>query len=555
MSWRTVRGGPRAIRLKPVQLTTSPGIDSGGSFSPDGNFAGVTAPTGTGRFEIYTRPVLRGSGREVQITSNGNQNIEPAWSPDGKWIAFHSAAAHGIWIVPAGGGTPRQISTFGSAPAWSPDSSSIAFRSLEPYSFALFDLPGVGRVDHLDGGARWLAPAQAHDRTEPAGTTRLSELESGRAPRAVQCPVAASHLVDDRSGFGRTAPGVYRNITCVTASPFLRPMAGSTSPALPVGAASSIHYVRKSSAEPVELHDGSSDQPLQVAVSHDGRRLSRGLPASASCGRPAATRRLRRSIATAWCGRGCPRFRPTGGGWRTWFSAGGARRAMDDECRWLGRCRRYRGSRSAKRRRLVERRQGDSLFVPRIRRGAVAAHRPRRWLATFVAADHRSDRTASCDAGRARCGVLAGTPTENLWKLSLASRRPRQLTYERENSSFPSISWNGQWIAYESQKGNTTQIKVIDRDGSGQVQLTDDDALNWSNSWAADNRRVAFASFRSGVWNIWSMSRVTKERKQITHHTAFGSFTRNPAWRPGTEEIVYEHWLVKGNIYMAEIDR
>jgi hypothetical protein len=57
------------------------------------------------------------------------------------------------------------------------------------------------------------------------------------------------------------------------------------------------------------------------------------------------------------------------------------------------------------------------------------------------------------------------------------------------------------------------------------------------------------------VWNIWWIDRVTKERKQITHHTAFGSFTRNPAWRPGTEEIVYEHWLVTGNIYLAEVGR
>jgi Tol biopolymer transport system component len=146
----------------------------------------------------------------------------------------------------------------------------------------------------------------------------------------------------------------------------------------------------------------------------------------------------------------------------------------------------------------------------------------------------------------------AGTPS-NLWKQSLAGGTARQLTFEREAASFPSISWDGQWIAYESQKGNTTQIQVIDRDGGRQLQLTDDEALNWSNSWAADNRRIAFASFRNGVWNIWWIDRVTKARKQITHHTAFGSFTRNPAWRPGTEEIVYEHWLVKGNIYLADV--
>ena len=59
----------------------------------------------------------------------GKRTYEPAWSPDGKLIAYHSRKRGGIWLIPALGGTARLLTDFGSRPAWSPDGSKIAFQS------------------------------------------------------------------------------------------------------------------------------------------------------------------------------------------------------------------------------------------------------------------------------------------------------------------------------------------------------------------------------------------------------------------------------------------
>ena len=70
-----------------TQLTDNSNEDWGPAWSPDGRRIAFASDR-DGDSEIYMMNV-RGSG-VTQLTNNSNKDSDPAWSPDGRWIAFAS---------------------------------------------------------------------------------------------------------------------------------------------------------------------------------------------------------------------------------------------------------------------------------------------------------------------------------------------------------------------------------------------------------------------------------------------------------------------------------
>jgi len=102
------------------------------SFSPDGQTVALCTIMSNGSLEIVTVPAEGGDG--TQLTDDPAKDFMPAWSPDGKTIAFVSdrGGLQYIYLMDADGGNPRRLTTneFPElAPAWSPDGSQIAFYS------------------------------------------------------------------------------------------------------------------------------------------------------------------------------------------------------------------------------------------------------------------------------------------------------------------------------------------------------------------------------------------------------------------------------------------
>ncbi|HTY41937.1 MAG TPA: amidohydrolase family protein [Thermoanaerobaculia bacterium] len=82
--------------------------------------------------DIYTIPI--GGGEARALTSGIPWDMQPRYSPDGKWIAFTSDRAGGdnIWIMDRDGRNPQQVTKenfrLPNSPAWTPDSQYIAAR-------------------------------------------------------------------------------------------------------------------------------------------------------------------------------------------------------------------------------------------------------------------------------------------------------------------------------------------------------------------------------------------------------------------------------------------
>jgi len=110
---------------------TAEGQEADARWSPDGTeIAYVSRRTGTG--DIWVIPAAGGTPR--QLTHDIREDNSPRWSPDGKWIAFFSQRGRqgDVWVVPAAGGTELRVTDDAAEEGnlqWVGKSSTLAYHT------------------------------------------------------------------------------------------------------------------------------------------------------------------------------------------------------------------------------------------------------------------------------------------------------------------------------------------------------------------------------------------------------------------------------------------
>ena len=548
--------------LRNTQITFSGGLAYDPSISPDGNSVAYSSDQ-SGKFEIYVNQLAPG-GREIQLTSNGQQNFLPAWSSDGQRIAYVSRG-HGIWIVPALGGVPKQLTEFGSWPAWSRDGAFIAFQSgqenaLPPSTIWIVSsgggvpkqitqpgnpLGGHGTPSWAPDGARivfaaidylssalWTVGVNGNDLKRIGSLDLRPNPDNGAIYSADGRSIYFSGYAGPHTNYGIVGIRVLPNGDAVGEPKLIMGFPGkgirhlSITPDGKKLAYASIDILSTLTALPMSpVSNEPAGPPAQLSNDRSQRHV---LPTFSPDGKKIAFGQWREgSGADVWL------LDPDGKN----LTQVTTDPAIDNVPNWFP--------------------EGDRLEFISNRSGQFTA-----WSISLAS----GKENLLVDLGPGVGGYARMSPdgkqiafnsvrsgTINVWIKTIDGGEPKQLTFDKEMMGFPCWSPDGKTLAMEVKRGPNDYLAIVPSDGGSPVQLVSDNGLSWPHDWSHDGDKILFAGQREGVWNIYWVSRSTKEQKQLTHYSKFNAFVRYPAWSPSGNQIVYEYAETTGNVWVMEM--
>lgn len=180
-------GGPER-KLAEVRFPSNEGLD----WSPDGKWLAVSDKDNVSdRFSIFLISPEAGERRRLTTPQNTEDDGLPAFSPDGRSIAFVRvrSSVQNIFVTPISGGKPKQVTSLNSYIAglsWTADGKEMIFSGISRSSgFTLWRVAAVGgepqTLEQLGIGNR-LDPAVAHRGNRLAYTQVVGTINVWQAP-------------------------------------------------------------------------------------------------------------------------------------------------------------------------------------------------------------------------------------------------------------------------------------------------------------------------------------------------------------------------------------
>lgn len=450
--------------LTVTRLTALDGLETLPAWSPDGRSIAYVSDQ-HGNPDIHVLDLA--SGSQLHLAESDAEDTQPAWSPDGRRIAFVSSRGRAarldqsvqfgyslggsIWIAPAFGGPPERVVESGFDPAWSPDGRALAFD-------ASLDGPRrIWRVE-LDGGEPMRVSADASGarvHTRPAWSPDGSWI---------------AFQQHDGSNVGASGIGIV-------------PASG--------GPAAAVVPVQGRNLSPEWLSDStlvfSSDRggALNLWLVHIDRASGapRGEPVRLTTG---TTSEVEPAVAP---GRDTVAFSAV---------------------------------------RLV-----DDLWSVAIDPAAGAATGEPRRVSSFA----WNDLAPSLAPGGRRIALSSDRDGDfDVWTVGLDGADARPVARGAGNALQPVWSPDGATLAWFDDSGGDNDIHAAPAGGGSAVRLTDSPAQDINPYWSPDGTSIAFMSDRTGQLEVWIMDADGGRPRRVTSIGATGHTAR---WSPDGRWILF----------------
>ena len=91
-------------------------------------------------------------------------------------------------------------------------------------------------------------------------------------------------------------------------------------------------------------------------------------------------------------------------------------------------------------------------------------------------------------------------------------------------------------IVFVSDRDGNWEIYVMNADGSGRTNLTNNPAADYDSTWSPDGTKIAFISDRDGNWEIYVMNADGSGQTRLTNNPAND---HGPTWSPDGAMIAF----------------
>jgi len=440
-----------------LPLTTAPGLEQDPAWSPEGTRIVYTSDE-SGNMDVWVKQIA--AGQKVNLTGgHSGYDGKPAWSPDGEWIAFISERnGGGIFMLPALGGIPKQVSSLsfaisqsrtGSIPniSWSPDGSELAYAvagSLYTISSAggvpsAFPLPPKGLI------VGYLEPAWSPDGNRIACTGLV-------AMGVSTSQIWSLHRMEDD-------PLPVTEGTYMDHSPVWAPDGKS------------IFFISD--------RGGTSDV-WWLPVDNRGNPTGQARPLTAGVG-----------VGTIA------------------LSKDGTKLAYT---------------------KVIDRSNIWSIPIKPDRLLTLAEALP------LTAENHYIERLSISPDGQWLAFDSNRRGNMDIWIMRKDGSELRQLTTHHAHDWTPRWSPDGKKIVFHSLRSGNRDLFVIPVSGGAITQLTDHPAEDIAGNWAPDGQSIGFVSNRTGNMDLWVMPTSGEDPQQLTYHEAPDFL---PEWAPDGKQIVF----------------